>query len=223
MLLYSDLDRHYFKVNYYYIFLCKSNTSSYAVIKKWPFIKALRRQMWFYPFAFFFSFPQRQLLSYGSYESSRNRSQKNHPAYFLKQMPIWWNSATADKVWAILGDVLHGCKALILFSFDKHRRQILDLVSSVHLLVFERSTEAGHRMDRPRTQLENQHWESEQYIYHRVSEQVSTPHWLLLKKAQLASIGWADYHKGALRWFFFSSLLFPWAVPDPKIAFLHKG
>lgn len=69
---------------------------------------------------FFFPIPQKCLLRNGSYESLRNRSLKNHPAYFLKQMHIWRNFATADKVWAIPGDVLQEYNASVLFSFDKH-------------------------------------------------------------------------------------------------------
>lgn len=87
------------------------------------------------------------------------------------------------------------------------------MVIRIHLFTFQRrSIKAGHRKDRLCRQPENQHWES------AVSEQVSILQWVLLKKAQLASVAWADYCKGTPS-FFFLSLLLPWLVPDLKIAF----
>lgn len=122
-------------------------TNFMAQLVRWSWFKwrhsGFRRWMWFHCFSF---------LSPSCFnESVRNRSQMNHPAYFLKQIFMWWNSATADKVWAILGNVIQGYNASILFSFDKHRSLILDLVSSVRLFMFQRRSTCwkhGHRTHR---------------------------------------------------------------------------
>lgn len=132
-------------------------------------------------------------------------------------MSIWWNSATADEVWAILGDVLHGCNASVLFSFDRHRRLILDLVSSVHQFTFQRRsvkvvtewTAPAHSL---RINTENQQYLSK---------------YLPLTGCNWRKHSWHQLHGQIIikeHWSVFFPLYFSHELcQTPKIAFLHKG
>ena len=193
--------------------MCKGNTSSHAFIKKWSFIMASKAQEanMILSFFFFIFFSLKTVALIWVRREFEKQKPEEPPSVFSETHAYLVKFCYCRSSLSYTRGCVTWMQCSLFFRFDKRSRLILDLVSSVHWFTFRRWTEAGHRTDRPCTPCESTL---------RISSiwAIPAPPRLLLKKAQLASIGRTDYHKGTPRWFFplFTS---PTSIARPQNCF----